>query len=133
MKKLLLFIFVLAGLNIFGQHSIPTSTTTPTQLTAGNGTVVVKSGSVVVTSGTLTTTSGTTALAMTSSTANTSGTVTAGAKSVTFETSSDFVGTIDGVTANANMVYPLSAGWNNTLPQIVYTVSAGSIRIRKLQ
>ena len=111
-------------------------------ITAANGTVVVKQGTVSVTGGTITAistgtinsiTSGSVALAMTSSTTNASGTVTAGAKSIMFETSSDFAGTIDGVTANANMVYPLSAGWNNSLPQIVYTVTSGSLRIRKLQ
>jgi len=133
MKKIILFLFVLTGLNVFGQYAIPTSTTNPTQLTAGNGTVVVKAGTVSVSGGTTAISSGTTALSMSSSTTASSGTVTAGYKSVTFETSSDFVGTIDGITANANMIYPISAGWNNTLPQIVFTVTSGSVRIRKLQ
>lgn len=43
MKKLLLFLCILTGINGFGQISVRTQTT-PTQLTAGNGTVVVKSG-----------------------------------------------------------------------------------------
>lgn len=44
MKKLILFLFlILSGLSSFSQTAIKTSTT-PTQLTAGNGTVVVKSG-----------------------------------------------------------------------------------------
>lgn len=53
MKKIFLLLIVLAGFNSFGQVLIPTSTVTPTQLTAGNGTVAIKNGTVGVTSSTV--------------------------------------------------------------------------------
>lgn len=74
---------------------------------------------------------GTMTIASTSATA--SGTVAAGESSVSFETSSDFVGDIDGVSALASNSYTYSAPRNKVLPQIVFTITAGNIKIRKMK
>lgn len=122
----------------FAQTVTPCGISTPSCQSFVNGDnqninkTLLSIGQTIANSATIAPPSGTTALSLSSYTSNTSGTVTAGSKSITFETSSDFVGTIDGVDASNNMIYVFSSGWNNTLPQIVFTVSAGTIRIRKI-
>lgn len=68
------------------------------------------------------------------STAPTSGgSVTAGAKSVSFVTSSDFVGTINGAAFPASAAKSFSVpSPADTLPAIVYTISAGTLYIDKI-
>jgi len=102
-------------------------------VTGGTVTLIPSGTQSVVVTGSVNAVPAITALALTSSSASTSQTIAAGAKVISIETSSDYVGNIDGVAGNASSVYPFSSGPNGTLPQIIVTVSAGSIRIRKLQ
>lgn len=56
----------------------------------------------------------------------------AGAQSVTIETSEDFTGTILGATAQPNRFYTFAAKGNDTVGEIEYEITAGSIIINKL-
>lgn len=61
------------------------------------------------------------------------GFVSAGSRSVTLETSSDFMGTILGVVAQASGFYTYAVNQNNdTIGEIAYTISSGSITINKI-
>lgn len=117
-----------------------TITTSPSGTQAVSGTVSITNNTLTVQSGSISITNTPTVVAtfpssnltLTSSSVTTGGTVSAGSKSVLFETSDDYTGNIDGVSADAGASYPFSSGDAGTLPAIVYTVSTGSIRIRKL-
>jgi hypothetical protein len=76
-----------------------------------------------------------TARTPTISSASTSGSVTAGARKITFIFSSDFTGTVLGVAfTGANDTYVnIDAPGNDTLTAVAYTVTAGSVRILKVQ
>lgn len=69
------------------------------------------------------------------STASSTGTVAAGAKKLTLVFSSDFAGTVLGAAFSgaADKSIDLNAPDNDTLAAVAYTVSAGSIRIIKVQ
>jgi len=58
-----------------------------------------------------------------------SGTLAAGKKSVKFTTSNNFVGTINGVSREANRAISASADAGKTLDSIPYTISSGNITI----
>lgn len=60
------------------------------------------------------------------------GTITAGYWSVTFETSDDFEGTINGVTRQPSRSITIKAKENNTLPEIPWTITTGTITVDKL-
>lgn len=70
-------------------------------------------------------------------TANSNGTVDANARSITFIFSSTFVGTIRGVTftggAAADSSLTIAAQAGDTIGPVVYTISAGSMRIVALR
>lgn len=72
-----------------------------------------------------------TTLATNPSSVTTSGTVTAGARFIILETSSDFVGTINTLVFQANgfLSYPICP--DTRYPAIPYTVTAGTLFIRK--
>ncbi|HHT9135870.1 MAG TPA: hypothetical protein ACFYEK_01355 [Candidatus Wunengus sp. YC60] len=106
---------------------------TGTFVASGTGTTVISGTPTVAITGSVNATPAITALALTSTSATTSQTIAAGAKVVTIETSTSYTGNIDGVAATAGNTYAFSAGPNGTLPQIIVTVSAGTIYIRKLQ
>ena len=58
--------------------------------------------------------------------------VVAGASSVTFITSSDFVGSIFGNVITPNASYSFNIDGDDTLDDIIYTVTAGSLTILKI-
>ncbi len=63
---------------------------------------------------------------------STSGSVAAGAFFVNIFTSADFEGTIRGVSRLQYTSYIFQAANNKTLPEIVYTITAGSLTIDKI-
>ena len=122
MKKILLFLLVMAGFAGFSQHTFTTASTES---------VIVKSGSITVTGGSLTVSSATTAMVVSVTTATSSGTVTAGAQTVLFETSGDFSGSIHGATFLSNGFLPYPPVPDHTWPAIPYVVTTGTLYIRK--
>jgi len=58
--------------------------------------------------------------------------IIAGATSVGFTTSSTFSGTINGIARSASTFYGFESAMGKTLPQIAYTVTAGSVIIDKI-
>lgn len=72
---------------------------------------------------------GGTAESINSVVATSNGSVSAGGTCVMMETSEDFVGNINGVARRASQSYTFRANYNNYLPAISYTISAGSITI----
>lgn len=59
--------------------------------------------------------------------------IAAGARSVTIETSSDFAGTILGVAAQPDRIYPFEVKQNDdTIGAIAYEITGGSIIIGRL-
>lgn len=128
MKKILIVTLLLISCSIKAQQA---ATSGNQQIEIGKLQLLLnqlQSGITVTASAT----SGTFQLTSTTSSVTTSGTVTTGARSVLFETSSDFVGTIDGVRFLGNGFLPYSGGASGKLPAIPYTVSAGTLYIRKL-
>lgn len=72
-----------------------------------------------------------TTLTASPSSVTTSGTITAGARYILLETSSDFVGTINGMVFQANGFLPYPICPDTRWPAIPYTVTAGTLFIRK--
>lgn len=68
-------------------------------------------------------------------TASGNGTVSAGARKLTFVFSTDFAGTVLGATfaGDDDASITIEAPANDTLAAVAYTVSAGSVRILKVQ
>ena len=62
-----------------------------------------------------------------------SGSVSSGKYAINLEFSSDFVGTLQGTSIGANKIIYLETDYNSILPEIVYTITSGSIRILTLE
>lgn len=74
-----------------------------------------------------------TPMSLTSSSTTSSGTVLSGPACVAFETSSTFIGSIDGMSVQANSIINFNAGPYKSLPAIPFTISSGNMIIRKLE
>jgi hypothetical protein len=61
-----------------------------------------------------------------------SGNIPTGAYSISIVASNDFSGTVDGEVFEANETYSEEARLGKTLPQLNYTITAGSLTIRYL-
>lgn len=141
MKKIILFIALFLG-SFLSNAQVATASlqtqgnNTATVIAANTGSINTKlAGTLTITpiAGSIfTITPAVSAITLSSSSVTTSGTVASGQRSVSFTTSSDFVGSINGVTRQAGMIYAFSCDISNTLPAISYVVTAGSIIIDKL-
>ncbi len=127
MKKLLIITLLLLGCQINAQ----------TQATSGNQQIEIGKLQLLLNqlaAGITTTNSATGStfqLTCTTTSATTTGSITTGARAILLETSGDFSGIIDGNRFLGNGFMSMPLGGGAIYPAVTYTISAGTLYIKK--